>query len=132
MPAVALDVPSPSRARTLGAWVLTALAAAPLGSSAFAKLAAVPEVQANFEKARLLPYLKPIGALELVVVALLLVPRTASLGILLVTGYLGGAIVTHLESGEPVMAAVPAVLGLLAWSGYFLRNPEMFASFSRR
>jgi hypothetical protein len=64
-----------------------------------------------------------IGLLELFVVVLYAVPRTAILGAVLMTGYLGGAIASHVRIGEPFVA--PLALGILAWLGLYLRNERV-------
>jgi hypothetical protein len=69
-----------------------------------------------------------IGAGELVSAILLLVPRTASLGVLMTTGFWGGAICLHLSKGEPFV--LQSVLLLLTWVGAYLRVPGTFASFA--
>ena len=69
-----------------------------------------------------------IGAGELVSAVLLLVPRTASLGVLLTSGFWGGAICLHMSKGEPFV--LPAVFLLLTWVGAYLRVPGTFASFA--
>src|SRR5258707_5799081 len=69
-----------------------------------------------------------IGAGELVSAILLLVPRTASLGVLLTSGFWGGAICLHMSKGEPFV--VQSVLLLLTWLGAYLRVPGTFASFA--
>jgi hypothetical protein len=65
----------------------------------------------------------PLGILELFCVVVYAVPRTAVLGAILLTGYVGGAMLTHLRIGEPVYMHV--VLGLLLWLGLFLREPRL-------
>src|SRR5262245_59479902 len=67
-----------------------------------------------------------IGAGELVSAILLLVPRTASLGILLTSGFWGGAICLHMSKGEPFV--LQSVFLLLTWVGAYLRVPGTFAS----
>src|SRR5260370_5733239 len=57
-----------------------------------------------------------------------LVPRTASLGVLLASGFWGGAICLHMSKGEPFV--VQSVLLLLTWLGPYLRVPGVLASFS--
>lgn len=47
------------------------------------------------------------------------------LGAILVTGYLGGAIATHVRIGEPFI--IPALLGVVVWLGIFLREPRLRA-----
>ena len=69
-----------------------------------------------------------IGAGELVSAVLLLVPRTASLGVLLTSGFWGGAICLHMSKGEAF--GVPSVFLLLTWLGAYLRVPGTFASFA--
>ena len=64
-----------------------------------------------------------IGILELACTLLYAIPRTAVLGAILLTGYLGGAIVTHLRIGEAVIG--PAVIGVVVWGGIFLRDPRL-------
>ena len=69
-----------------------------------------------------------IGAGELVSAVLLLVPRTASLGVLLTSGFWGGAICLHMSKGEPFV--LQSVFLLLTWVGACLRVPGAFASFA--
>ena len=54
---------------------------------------------------------------------LYLIPRLSILGAIVLTGFLGGAIATHLRIGEPVVMHI--VLGLLIWGGLFLREPRL-------
>lgn len=70
--------------------------------------------------------LLPIGVVELCCAALYALPRTAVLGAVLVTGYLGGAIATHVRVSEPVWVA-PLLLGVLAWLGIYLRDVRLRA-----
>jgi hypothetical protein len=68
-----------------------------------------------------------IGLLELVSTILYAIPRTAVLGAILVTGYLGGAIATHVRVGDEAGAVVPFALAVLAWGGLFLRDQRVRA-----
>ena len=70
--------------------------------------------------------LLPIGVLEIACALLYAFPRTSALGAVLVTGYLGGAVATHVRLSESTWIA-PAVLGALAWLGLFLRDPRLRA-----
>jgi hypothetical protein len=76
----------------------------------------------------------PVGALELACVAIYLIPRTSIAGAVLLTGFLGGAVSTHLRLGDPILTHVmfPAYVGLLLWTGLLLRDsrlrPSMFFS----
>lgn len=68
----------------------------------------------------------PIGVVLIVCTILYLVPKTAVLGAILLTGYLGGAVATHVRAGEPVFSVVFAtVFGVLVWLGLYLRNPTL-------
>ena len=64
-----------------------------------------------------------LGVLELSCTVIYLIPRTAVLGAILLTGYLGGATLAHLRVGDPFI--MPAVLGVLVWGGLFLREPRL-------
>ncbi len=66
-----------------------------------------------------------LGVLELVCTVVYLIPRTAVLGAILLTGYLGGAILTHLRVGDPYW--VQALLGIVLWGGLWLREPRLRA-----
>ena len=66
-----------------------------------------------------------IAALELLCVVTYLIPQTAVLGAVLFTGYLGGAMLTHLRVGEPVIMHV--ILGGAIWLGIYLREPRLHA-----
>jgi hypothetical protein len=65
---------------------------------------------------------------ELASAILLLVPRTSSLGLLLASGFWGGAICLHISKAEPFV--LPAVFLLVTWVGGYLRVPGAFGSFT--
>ena len=67
-----------------------------------------------------------LGVVELACALLYAIPRTAFLGAILVTGYLGGAIATHVRIGDPAFVS-PLVLGIFAWSGLYLRDDRLRA-----
>lgn len=66
----------------------------------------------------------PIGWAAAISSILYLIPRTSVLGAILLTGYLGGAVATHVRVSEAVFAA-PAILGVLIWLGLFLRDEQL-------
>src|SRR3954451_18233663 len=69
-----------------------------------------------------------IGILELACLAVYVFPRTAVLGAILLTGYLGGAIATNLRAGAPAFNIVfPLIIGALVWGGLFLREARLRA-----
>jgi hypothetical protein len=65
-----------------------------------------------------------IGVMELLCSALYLIPRTAVLGAILMTAYLGGAVMTHLRIGDPLLV-VAVVIGVLLWAGLYLRDQTL-------
>jgi DoxX-like family len=68
-----------------------------------------------------------LGILTLACTALYALPRTSVLGAILLTGYMGGAMATHLRIGSPLFTHVlfGLYLGLLVWGGLFLRDPVL-------
>lgn len=66
-----------------------------------------------------------LGILELGCTLVYLIPRTAVLGAILLTGYLGGAILCHLRVGDPYYTQV--LLGVVLWGGLYLRDPRLRA-----
>jgi hypothetical protein len=70
-----------------------------------------------------------LGVIELVCLAAYLLPRTAVLGAVLLTGYLGGATATHVRLGNPLFSHVlfGVYVGVLLWAGLYLREPRLRA-----
>ena len=69
--------------------------------------------------------LVPIAIVELICIVLYLVPPTAVLGAVLLTAYLGGAVVTHLRMGEWSIMMAPIIVCLVFWAGIYLREPRL-------
>jgi hypothetical protein len=68
----------------------------------------------------------PLGVVLLTCTILYLIPRTAVLGAILLTGYLGGAVATHVRAGQgPFEILFPVVLGVLLWGGLVLRDDRL-------
>src|SRR5258708_19610135 len=93
-----------SRARQIAGWVLTVLLTALFVASATMKLMKTAQVVEMFEKWGLGNEVLLIGVGELTSAILFLIPRTHSLGVLLLSAYMGGAIVTHIHHGESYVA----------------------------
>ena len=70
-----------------------------------------------------------IGAIELVCLVLYLVPQTAVLGAVVMTGYLGGAVATHVRIGNPLLSHTlfPIYVAAMLWGGLYLREPRLRA-----
>ncbi|TWU58888.1 hypothetical protein Poly51_16680 [Rubripirellula tenax] len=65
-----------------------------------------------------------IGIVEVAIAILILIPRTAFVGSILLAAYLGGAVATHVRVGEPYF--FPIIIGVLAWVALGLRQPDVF------
>jgi hypothetical protein len=61
--------------------------------------------------------------------AFYVIPNTSVLGAILLTGYLGGAVATHLRAGDPLFSHIlfPTYLGVLLWGGLYLRDDRLRA-----
>jgi hypothetical protein len=70
-----------------------------------------------------------LGIILLTCTVLYAIPRTSVLGAILLTGYLGGAVATHLRVGDPLFSHTlfPTYLGLLLWLGLYLREERLRA-----
>ena len=105
-------------------WVLTACVVAMLSLSASMKFKKDDQVVKGFkdfgydEKV-----IVPIGVAEIVSTVLYAIPQTSVLGAILVTGYLGGAINTHVRVNQDFTFAV--ILGVVAWAALFLRDARI-------
>ncbi len=103
---------------------LSILVALPFVFSAVMKLTMHPEVIKGMSHLGLPESLiMPLGVIELLCVVVYLVPKTSVLGAILLTGYVGGTIITHLRVGEPIYLNI--ILGLLIWLGLYLRRPRI-------
>ena len=70
----------------------------------------------------------PLGVVLLACTILYLIPRTAVLGAVLLTGYLGGAVATHVRAGQgPFEILFPVLFGALLWGGLLLRDARLRA-----
>jgi hypothetical protein len=65
-----------------------------------------------------------IGIVEVAIAILFLIPRTAFIGAVLLTAYLGGATATHVRVGDPFF--VPIIIGMVAWITLGMRDPRIF------
>jgi uncharacterized membrane protein YphA (DoxX/SURF4 family) len=67
-----------------------------------------------------------IGIVEVALAVLFLVPRAAFIAAVLLTGYLGGAVATHVRVGDAFF--FPIIVGVLVWIALGLRDPRVFAN----
>jgi hypothetical protein len=117
-----------SRARARAGRVISALPCLFLLVDGVAKLMRIPPVMDGFTQLGYAPGVAiPIGLLLLGSLAVYVVPQTVVLGAILLTGYLGGAVATHVRVGSPLLTHVlfPVYLALLLWGGLYLREPRL-------
>lgn len=93
-----------------------------LGLGGVNKIVGTTEMVNNFTFMNLLPYIEFIGIVEVISVILLLIPRTALYGAVLVGSIMSAAVALHLSLMGGDNITVPLMLGSFAWLGYFLRN----------
>jgi len=118
--------PTPSKAVLWISYIMSAIPVLMLFMSAAMKIAKVPMVTEGFTKMGFpAGVIMPIGIVELVCTVIYIIPQTAVLGAILLTGYLGGAIVTHVRAEEAFIG--PLAFGVLIWGGLFLRDARIRA-----
>jgi hypothetical protein len=107
--------------------VLTALSVLFLLFDAYGKLAQPkPVLEAVARTGFPLHLLFGIGILLLICTIAYAVPRTAVLGAVLLTGFLGGAVESQMVVGSPTFEIIfPVLFGILVWAGLFLREPRL-------
>ena len=119
----------PTKAKRIIGWTLTVLVGLFLigasGVPKFLDISKIPNMADMMAKLQIpLDLLKILGVIEISVAVLYLIPRTAFLGAILTTGYLGGAVWTHLRVGEPWF--FPIIIGVVMWLGRAFRRPVIF------
>ena len=119
---------SASKVKLWAGYILSAIPALLLLSSGVAKIMKpAPVVQgfAHFGYPESL--IVGIGILEFACAITYLIPRTSVLGAILVTGYLGGAIASHVRIGSPMFSHTlfGLYLGLMVWGGLWLRDRNL-------
>jgi hypothetical protein len=119
-----------SRGRLVTSWIITGLLAVFLLLDAAMKFLQPKAVAAAFVRTGWPIHLSiTLGVLLLVSTILWLVPRTAVLGAILLTGYLGGAVASNLRLENPLFTNTlfPVYFGVLVWLALWLRDPAMRA-----
>jgi hypothetical protein len=110
--------------------ILSGIAVVFLTFDAAMKVLAVPAaVEATTQLGYPANTLPAIGILQVVCLALYLVPRTAVVGAVLWTGYLGGAVATHVRVASPLLTHTlfPGYVAALLWAGLWLRDARVDA-----
>ena len=125
---------TPNRALLAGR-ILTGLAVAFLIFDTVVKLNISKEaVEATAQLGWSVRHMPILAAIEVVCLTLYLIPRTAPIGALLWTGYLGGAIATHLRVDNPLFSHIlfPIYVAALIWGGLYLRDARVRAVLGAR
>lgn len=120
----------PSRAQRISGRVMTGLVATFLFADGAAKLfLPEPVVKGSLELGYPVHTMIGIGTVLLIATLLYVIPRTAVLGAVLLTGYLGGAIATHVRVEHPLFSHTlfPIYVAALIWGGLFLRDARLRA-----
>ncbi len=122
---VGQDTRAPKRWMLWTGWVLSALPILMMLFSSAMKFSNRSDVVGMFVGKFGYPEstLFTIGVVELACAVLFAIPRTAVLGAVLVTGYLGGAIATHVRVGDAFVP--PLALAVMAWVGLYLRDERV-------
>jgi len=110
--------------------VLTALTVAFLAFDGVIKLTGAQVVADTFTQLGYpVKHAFMIGVVELLVLALYAIPRTAVLGAVLLTALLGGGMATHIRVDSPLFSHIlfGVYLGIFAWAGLYLREPRVRA-----
>jgi hypothetical protein len=129
MPSVTQTAPA-SKPGLLTGRILSGIAVLFLLFDAVIKLIKIRPVVEGFAKAGYPEALAiPIGIVLLVCVVIYVIPKTSVLGAILLTGYLGGAVATHVRVGDPLFSHVlfPTYVALLIWGGLYLREERLHA-----
>lgn len=119
-----------SKTRLWAGWIMSALALLFLLFDSVIKLMQIDPVKESFTQLGYPVTLAlGIGMLELVCIVVYVIPRTSVLGAILLTGYLGGAVATHVRIGSPLFSHMlfPVYVGLLVWGGLYLREDRLRA-----
>ena len=107
-------------------WVLSGILALPFLLSAFVKIMQPDGFLDEWTKNYPAEAARPLEIVELAMYVLYLFPKTRYLGGLIMLGYLGGAVATHVHMGDGLFP-VPIVVGIIAWLGLYLRDRKLRA-----
>ena len=121
------QTPPNSKKMTIAGWIVGGLPATMMILSspmAILKLPASIEgmAQVGYPEAAIVP----IGIAELISAVLYMIPKTSVLGAILLTGYFGGAVATHVRVQDGLFF-IPIIFGVIIWGGLWLRSASLRA-----
>jgi hypothetical protein len=123
-----MSIEASDKKKRIAGYALTAFVALFLTFDTVMKvLQLAPAMQGTIELGYPASTVLTIGLIELVSLVLYLIPRTSVLGALVLTGYLGGAIATHVRVGSPLPTHTlfPIYVALMVWGGLYLRESRL-------
>jgi hypothetical protein len=107
-------------------WIPSIVIAIVISLGAIMKVTGAPQLVEIYSKIGLLPFMKLLGASELLLTGLFLYHRSMKIALLLLTGYFGGAMAVELSHGA--IFIFPAAILSVVWIAAYLRNPFLFVS----
>ncbi|PQO39853.1 DoxX family protein [Bremerella cremea] len=123
-----VPVVDPKRPPTAVLWtgrVLSVLVTLLFLMSAVGKFFVSPQMEEGVEKLGIpMDIMVPLGILEATIALIYFVPQTAVLGAILLTGYMGGTIITHWRVGDNFVFNI--IIGVVVWLGIFLRDRRLW------
>lgn len=117
-----------SKKLTITGWILSAVPILLLLVDGIGKLLKPgPVIKATLELGYPESVITGLGVVLLISTVLYALPRFSFIGAVLLTGYLGGAVATHVRLENPLFSHVlfPVYLGVFIWSGLYLRNGQL-------
>jgi hypothetical protein len=112
----------------ISGWAMTGLVSAFMAFDASIKLLVIgPVIDALHQLGYPVSIARGLGVLEVLILALYLIPRTAVFGAILLTGLLGGAVASHLRLQDPWVSHIlfGVYIGVIAWGGLYLRDERL-------
>ena len=127
--APAAPAPTAGKAARWAGWILGGLAALGLFAGGVTDLVKPPFVVEGLARAGYPEsVIVPLGVVVIACVLLYLIPATAAVGAILLTGYFGGAVATHVRIGDPAsMWLVPILYAVVLWTALVLRDRRLRA-----
>ena len=116
------------RTMLITGWIFTAIPGLFLLMDGMGKLVKPePVIKSTIELGYPESMISILGIISIACTLLYLLPRFSFIGAVLLTGYLGGAVATHLRLGNPLFSHIlfPVYLGIFIWAGLYFRNQHL-------
>lgn len=106
-------------------WVLTVFVSIFMVISGAHKIIGTKEMVDNFSAMNLTPYMRLVGIMEILGVALLIYGKTSKYGAILLSMIMSGAIAIHLSLMGGIGVLIPVIVGIIGWTSHCMRNEEL-------